>query len=155
MLRQEKGGRRSRPTDGTAAGTPCGRSRQAPLTTWVKMGSLFWMLLTVPENSRSSLDSSTMSAGRSLQSITSWELSTLQERWRELRPQPRHMSPNQGGAGSIQPLAQQLHAQDGHNYNSSQAVLGSQAAASRRAKSLGRPPVLSHLCTSSLNAGIS
>jgi len=92
---------------------------------------------------------------RALVRPCSWELSTLQERWRELRSQPRHLSPNQGGAGSFQPLAQQLHAQDGHNYNSSQAVLGSQAAASRRAESLSRPPVLSHLCTSSLNAGIS
>ena len=43
------------------------------------MASLFWMLLTVPENSRISVDSSTMSAGCSLQSITSCELSTLGE----------------------------------------------------------------------------
>lgn len=57
-----------------AVGATCGH-----LTTWVKMASLFWMLLTVPENSRISLDSSTMSAGCSLQSITSCELSTLGE----------------------------------------------------------------------------
>lgn len=47
---------------------------------WVKIASLFWMLLTVPENSRISVDSSTTSAGCSLQSITSCELSTLEER---------------------------------------------------------------------------
>lgn len=47
---------------------------------WVKIASLFWMLLTVPEKSRISVDSSTTSAGRSLQSITSCELSTLEER---------------------------------------------------------------------------
>lgn len=44
------------------------------------MASLFWTLLTAPENSRISVDSSTMSAGCSLQSITSCELSTLEER---------------------------------------------------------------------------
>lgn len=38
------------------------------------------MLLTVPENSRISVDSSTTSAGCSLQSITSCEPSTLKER---------------------------------------------------------------------------
>ena len=47
---------------------------------WVKMASLFWMLLTVPENSRISVDCSTMSAGRSQQSIASCEPSTLEER---------------------------------------------------------------------------
>lgn len=47
---------------------------------WVKMASLLWMLLTVPENSRISVDSSTTSAGRSLQSIASCELSTLEQR---------------------------------------------------------------------------
>lgn len=47
------------------------RSSQALLTMWVNMGSLFWMLLTVPVNSRISLDTSRMSAGHSLQSITS------------------------------------------------------------------------------------
>lgn len=138
--------------------------KQALLTTWVKMASLFWMLLTVPENSRISVDSSTMSAGRSLHSITSCEPSTLEKK---------------DGQNSD-------HGQGGHHWHSGcmlrmflaglkvqlpfctlqrciaagtrpqwKRLLGCQAAASRRVGSLAGPPVPSHLYTSSLNAGIS
>lgn len=81
-------------TDYFTAGPMRARSRGTLRTTWVKMASLFWMLLIVPENSRISVDSSTMSAGCNLQSITSCELSTLEERWVELRPQARWPSPH-------------------------------------------------------------
>lgn len=60
------------------------------------------MLPTVPENSSSSLDSSTTSEGCSLHSSSSWELSTLQGRGEVLRtaqPKPPSAGQKQKGVG--------------------------------------------------------
>lgn len=138
---------------------------------WVKMASLLWMLLTAPENSRISVDSSTTSAGRSPQSIAKFEPSTLEQRqghsseqdkvvmpkarrgWQ--RPAtgtglyPQDIPSQDEGAASILHPSKVHHSGDWAKTEKAPGLPGG------RAGSWAVPPVSSHLYTSSLNAGIS
>lgn len=138
---------------------------------WVKMASLLWMLLTAPENSRISVDSSTRRAGRSLQSTASCEPSTLQqteghssEQGKVLMPKARRgwQNPATGtglyhqdvpswdeGATLILHPSKICHSRDWAKTEKAPGMPGG------RAGSLAVPSVSSHLYTSSLNAGIS
>lgn len=134
---------------------------------WVKMGSLLWMLLTAPENSRISVDSSSTSAGCSPQSTASCEPSTLGRERGTAQSRATCWCPQPGGAGSTQPLARGcilrmfpagMKVQPPFCTIQRYVTAGTEKAPGLpggRAGSWAVPPVSSHLYTSSLNAGIS
>lgn len=136
---------------------------------WVKMASLLWMLLTAPENSRISVDSSTTSAGRRLQSTASCEPSTLEQREGHSSHQGKVAMPKaRRGFGTrlypqdvrswdegAAPILHSLNICYSGDWAKTEKAPGLPWDARRRPGSWAVPPISSYLYTSSLNAGIS